>query len=203
MSVIAHRRGEVVLEIAKFTTKDTTKVASRLRRKMANQTDLAVIDVIGVGSGVVDMARRWGDRSIHAFNASRKTKRKDRSGLLGFKNQRSAMWWMVREMLDPAFDSKVMLPPDEDLAAELSSPHWRETPGGLIQVESKDDVRARLGRSTDSADAVLQTFMTDTEFNEAPETAESGIFQFTDAPDWEDSGYVAWGSGGSSRSYEG
>jgi hypothetical protein len=30
--------------------------------------------------------------------------------------------------------------------------------GGRIRVESKDDIHKRLGRSTDSADAVVQSF---------------------------------------------
>jgi len=33
--------------------------------------------------------------------------------------------------------------------------------GGRIQVESKDDIRKRLGRSTDSGDAVIQAYWRD------------------------------------------
>jgi hypothetical protein len=32
------------------------------------------------------------------------------------------------------------------------------TSGGKVQVESKDEIRKRLGRSTDSGDAVVQAF---------------------------------------------
>ena len=38
--------------------------------------------------------------------------------------------------------------------AELAAPRWSEDKAGRIVVESKDDIRKRLGRSTDNADAV-------------------------------------------------
>jgi rubrerythrin len=47
------------------------------------------------------------------------------------------------------------LPPDDLLTGDLTTPHWRVMSGGRIQVESKDDIRKRLGRSTDDGDAVV------------------------------------------------
>jgi hypothetical protein len=43
----------------------------------------------------------------------------------------------------------------------LTAPHWRVMSGGHIQVESKDDIRKRLGRSTDYGDAVVMAFYDD------------------------------------------
>jgi hypothetical protein len=162
-TAVARRQGSVVTDLVLWNLRDTTKIASKLVRRMRHQTDLAVIDVIGVGAGVVDLMRRW-NRNVNAFNASRATKRRDRSGLFGFKNQRSAMWWMLREALDPAFDPTLALPPDEDLLGELTAPKWTEV-GGKILVESKDGIKKRLGRSTDRADAVGHTMLVDAEFD--------------------------------------
>ena len=76
----------------------------------------------------------------------------------GFPNCRSASWWQMREMLDPSSGSDVALPDDEMLLGDLSAPQWKVLSGGKIQVESKDDIRVRLGRSTDDGDAVIQAF---------------------------------------------
>jgi hypothetical protein len=51
-----------------------------------------------------------------------------------------------------------MLPPDERLEEELCAPKWKHLANGTIQIESKDEIKKRLGRSTDSADAVIQAF---------------------------------------------
>jgi hypothetical protein len=189
LTAVAHRLGPVIQEIVTWNLADTTKVGVRLKRRMRRQTDLAVIDVIGVGAGVVDLMRRW-RRNVVAFNAARRSSRRDRSGLFGFKNQRAAMWWMMREALDPAFDPVLAIPPDDDLLGELTAPKWRVI-GDKIQVEKKEDVKSRIGRSTDLADAACHTLLTDAEFNqqELPDTPTA--FGFTDSRD-EDGGVFQW-----------
>jgi len=42
--------------------------------------------------------------------------------------------------------------------ADLAEPEWFETSDGRIQVEKKDEVRKRLGRSPDDGDALLLAF---------------------------------------------
>lgn len=117
----------------------------------------AVVDAGGLGSGVVGRAReKMGRSRIVAFVAGAGTKRKDRNREFGFVNVRSAAWWNLREMLDPDFDPDLALPPDDDLTGDLTAPHWHEVSGGKIGVESKDEIRKRLGRSTDAGDAVVQ-----------------------------------------------
>lgn len=179
LTAVAMRTGSVVRTLRTYNFADTTKVADRVRSRMLLGSDLAVVDTIGVGAGVVDLMRRWKLR-VHAFNASRKTKRRDRNGDYGFRNQRSAMWWLAREMLDPAFEPTLALPPHTEMTAEMSTPKWRVGAGGRIEVESKDDIRKRLGRSTDHADAVLQTLLTDAEWNEPPKSDGPDIFAYTD-----------------------
>ena len=48
----------------------------------------------------------------------------------------------------------IALPPDPRLAAQLAAPTWKLR-GNAIVIESKDDIRKRLGTSTDDADAVI------------------------------------------------
>jgi hypothetical protein len=117
----------------------------------------AVVDVIGIGAGVYDRLREQ-RYPAEGFVASEATKRKDRSGELGYANVRSAAWWGLRELLDPASGEELALPPDDLLTGDLCAPRWRVLSGGRIQVEGKDELRKRLGRSTDTGDAVVQAF---------------------------------------------
>jgi hypothetical protein len=78
-----------------------------------------------------------------------------RSSSVTHRNCRSAAAWNLRELLDPARNAKLALPPDDELLGDLTSIHWKPMSGGKIQIESKDDIRKRIGRSTDRADAVI------------------------------------------------
>jgi hypothetical protein len=77
-----------------------------------------------------------------------------RDGQLTFANVRSELWWAFREALDPVQGDGIALPPDRRLAAQLAAPTWRLR-GSAILIESKDDIRKRLGASADDADAVI------------------------------------------------
>jgi len=76
------------------------------------------------------------------------------------RNCRSAAYWGMRELLDPAFGAEIMLPPDDLLVSDLTAPTWDVTTGipPKIRVEKKEDVVARLGRSPDRGDAVAMAF---------------------------------------------
>lgn len=159
-TVMALRFGDLVAEVrasAGDTTDVTAGLAEAIVEVRGGKAVPSVVDVIGIGAGVVDQMRADGYRVV-AFNASEGTDRKDRSGELGFVNCRSAAWWHLRELLDPANGSQVALPPDDFLTGDLTAPHWRVVGKGLIQVESKDEIRKRLGRSTDHGDGVVQAF---------------------------------------------
>src|SRR3954452_14962014 len=46
---------------------------------------------------------------------------------------------------------------DEDLQAELMETHFKPNSTGQIQIESKEDITQRLGRSPDRADAFVMS----------------------------------------------
>lgn len=129
----------------------------RVKAKLTHPLDIAGVDVIGLGGGVVDRLREQ-KVQVSPFNASERSTATDRSGELGFANQRSEMWWKLRELLDPTFGSTICLPPDDQLLGDLCTCKWSVTSTGKIQVESKDEVRKRLGHSTDVGDAVAEAF---------------------------------------------
>jgi hypothetical protein len=156
-TVLALRWGEAVRELRRFSRQDTMETTGRVMQVLQAYGGTAVVDVIGVGAGVVDRLREqhfW----IEAFNASEHTDWRDVSGELTFANTRSAAWWNLRQLLDPAQGREVALPPDDLLTGDLTAPHWRTTSGGKVLVESKEELRKRIGRSTDDGDAVAMAF---------------------------------------------
>ncbi|MDP9091839.1 MAG: DEAD/DEAH box helicase family protein [Actinomycetota bacterium] len=155
-TVLAIRVGDVVTELRSFSREDTMATTGRVQGIVSAYPGcVPVVDVIGVGGGVVDRLRELKIR-VDAFNASEGSERRDRSGELGFINTRAAAWWNLRELLDPAYGAVLALPPSDTLTGDLVAAHWKVTSAGRIQVESKDDIRKRIGRSTDEGDAVVQ-----------------------------------------------
>lgn len=155
-TVLAIRKGHVITDLRHYSKQATTDTTGHVVGVLnANPDMTALVDVIGVGGGVVDQLREQ-KLKVEAFNASESTGNTDRSGELGFVNTRSAAWWNLRELLDPAYGSTLALPPEDALTGDLTAPHWKVTSGGKIQIESKDDIRKRIGRSPDDGDAVMQ-----------------------------------------------
>ena len=133
---------------------DLMKVAGDVSGILRARGGTAVVDVIGIGAGVYDRLREQG-LSVIAFNAAAKSERFDESGEIGFINLRAEAWWNLRTiLLEP--DATLALPPDDELIGDLVAPRWSLTSGGRIKIESKDEIRKRLGRSTDKGDALIQ-----------------------------------------------
>lgn len=111
------------------------------------------IDVIGVGSSPFDFLNE-ANQQVVGVNVSEVATGTDKSGMLRFSNQRTQDWWRMRESLDPANDTGIMLPPDKRLAADLAAPKWR-VKGKVIQVESREEIIDRIKRSPDWASAYI------------------------------------------------
>lgn len=157
-TVIAARRGDYILSVDAFGGLDTMQTTGQIMARLGEPGALAVVDVIGLGSGVVDRLREQRRDAVQAFNSSGTTTDRDASGELGFVNARAAAWWRMRELLDPSRGATIALPPDDQLIGDLCAPRWSTTSAGRVQIESKDDLRKRLGRSTDCGDAVVMAF---------------------------------------------
>jgi phage terminase large subunit len=71
-----------------------------------------------------------------------------------FRNKRAEMLWDTCI----AIKEGMALPPVPEMVAGLSSMQYTHTLAGQIQVEEKDQVKARLGRSPDLEDALMCTY---------------------------------------------
>jgi len=114
------------------------------------------LDAIGVGSSVQDHIKAANLDHV-PINSSNKSHRATKDGKFGFLNARSEMWWALRDALDPDYGIEIALPPDPALQADLTAPRYEVRTGEppKIYVESKSDIKQRLGRSTDKGDAVV------------------------------------------------
>jgi len=162
-TVFAHRYGSHIERLERMHIADTMEIADRVAVYLHEPQSIAVIDIIGLGSGVYDALRRMKNQGKIVgtpvpFNAAKNSQRQDLLGEFKFLNDRAAAWWNMRELLDPSRNSNISLPNDENLLDELIAPKYRFNAGAHMVVESKDDIKKRLNRSTDSADAVLAAF---------------------------------------------
>lgn len=115
------------------------------------------IDVIGIGSSVYDHLKGTGNHVI-PVNSAEKTESRDRAQALRMANQRAALWWKMREDLDPKNQEEIALPPGSDLRADLCAPRWTLRSNGVL-IESKEDIIKRIGRSPDKGDAIVMANM--------------------------------------------
>lgn len=128
-----------------------------------------IVDEPGLGGGVIDRLREQTGRdkgftSVEAFNGG--------GGAVGPKrerylNRRAEAFMHLRKRLEKG---EVAVPNDRQLFEELTLITWKLTSNGRVQIEAKDDLRKRLGRSTDRADAASLFF--------CPRAARSEPFAF-------------------------
>lgn len=115
------------------------------------------IDAIGIGKSAVDVAAVMGLKNVVPVVVSNSANWSDRRfPQLRFANTRAAMMWRVRALLDPEGgppETRLALPPDPELLADLTAPRYSMRVSGIV-VESKEEIRKRIGRSTDCGDSV-------------------------------------------------
>lgn len=158
-TVMAYSTAQGCYKVERLNATDVVNIADLVHTRVGATTQIQ-IDSIGVGAGTLAAAQKLGLRAT-GFVASKGTKRRDLTGMFGFTNLRAAAWWNLRELLDPANGHNMVLPDDPMVLGDLSAPKWREVAGGKITIESKDDIRKRLGRSTDHGDAIVMALWHD------------------------------------------
>lgn len=133
----------------------------------AHKVDLYFIDEIGIGSGVVDVTHKvLGKSKVFGVNVGEKAEDPDR-----FFNKRAELFWTLREKIDDiyiAFETDFL---DQELT---SIAYGWDAKDARIKIESKDDIKSKLGRSPNDADSValsMQPFTHKTVFVQASDFA--------------------------------
>lgn len=158
-TVIAKRYGVFLAPIIAYPGVQTPDGPTAAGLVMVEATSEAQIniDVIGVGSSAYDSLKP-NHSTVSPINFAEGSLKRDRSGKFKMINKRAEAYWGMREKLDPVYGDGLMLPNDPELKADLCSARWSLRPGGII-IESKDDIKARIGRSPDKGDAAVLAFM--------------------------------------------
>jgi hypothetical protein len=148
-TVIILRHGLICYAPRVLRSLDTMTVASHVAEVAEKHSpDAIFVDQGGVGGGVVDRLAQLGLDPIGVdFGRSPIDDR--------YANRRAEMWWKAKEWLEQGGS----LPDDSALVAELAAPTYSYANArGKMQLESKDDMKARGLPSPDIADALACTF---------------------------------------------
>ena len=141
-----------------LVAKDGPTVAELVRQVLDKAEPLYInVDVAGIGSSVYDSLAPMFD-GVHPFNGAEASEYRDRSGKLKMRNKRAEMYWKMRDTLDPENGDDIALPPDTELLADLCSAKYKLTTAG-VQVEEKEQIKERIGRSPDIGEAVMMANM--------------------------------------------
>ena len=156
-TVTAFVRGPVVEKLVSWRGKSLTESAARLialrEEHWVNRLvapPKIICDEPGVGSGVIDSLREKGV-GVSAYSGG-----KGSSNPKKWLNKRAEDFWCLRGLLERG---KIALPRDAELQEELLAIEWSMTPQGAIVIESKEDLKKKLGRSIDKTDACLMGLM--------------------------------------------
>lgn len=147
-SVVAKRQGPVAFRMAVHRNLDTMELAALVARTAEEWHPHAIfVDQGGVGAGVVDRLHQLGFRPLGVDFGSK-------AADVRFQNKRAEMWWLLAEWVKTG-----CIPDDQELIRELTAPTYTHANArGLLQLESKDDLRERIRVSPDKADALALTF---------------------------------------------
>jgi hypothetical protein len=145
------RKGNTIVERMQIRGMDTMQVAKiGLDLFAAYDPDVYLIDVIGIGSGVVDRTRQvLKDKKSRVVGVNVAEKAMDPEQ---FINQRAEMFWHLRTRIET-----ISMPQETPLLDE-ELPEINYSAIKKIQIENKETLKAVIGRSPNDADALALLF---------------------------------------------
>lgn len=152
-TAVAFRYGRKVTRFITYAKLDVVQVAHQIAGLIAEHNPLKVcIDVGGLGAGVYDVLYADGFYDvIHPVNFGERADNPER-----YVNKRAEMWARLRDWLKSPVP--VSLPKFEGLVEDLTAPTVIFDSVGRLQLEAKNEIKKRIGRSTDVGDALALTF---------------------------------------------
>jgi hypothetical protein len=148
-SVIFPRQGLAAFKPRIMQGIDNMRLADAVASAIEKfQPDAVFIDA-GNGSGVIDRLRQLGHPVIEVNFGGKPIDPR-------FLNKRAEMWWGMKEWLATGG----AIPNLPALKQDMASPTYSYNSANKLVLESKDDIKARIMRSPDLADALALTFAT-------------------------------------------
>jgi hypothetical protein len=151
--------GPIVTAKGEETADGSASAATIVKHRRGNAP--VIIDCGGGYGGAVTLRLKDNDIPHVRFVGAEASTKHTKDGSLKFANKRAEAMWKFREELDPDQEggSVIALPPDPELRADLAAPTYTVGARGIL-IESKDELRKRLGRSTGKGDAVIMALST-------------------------------------------
>ena len=147
-SVLFPRQGLQAFEPVRYAKMDNMELASRVAEYIRDFQPACTFVDAGRGEGVIDRLRQLGFQNIIEVNFGRRSPRK------GYSNMRAFMWDSVRKWLLRGG----VLPKNDALMVDLATPTFKMNLSDDMVLESKADIKKRIGHSTDFGDALALTF---------------------------------------------
>lgn len=154
-SVVMERTARSVEWAEEYKGLDTMELVGRIKYRYdstlpTRRPDEILVDVIGLGAGVVDRLKELG-LPVRGINVSESASMSD-----SYINLRAELWFKAREWLE---QKQGRINPElHELRAELVIPTYKYTSSGKVQVESKDSMKKRGHKSPNYADAFVLSF---------------------------------------------
>lgn len=156
MTVLDAKRS--VVDVQSWMKADLMETTGRLvaairQHKVA--PPFACVDVCGIGAGVVDRCREQGIRvtPVDFGEGAKGDWRRVLGREASFTNRRAELHWLTRALLK----SRQLRVDPRWVAtwADLTLPRYAYDSSGSIKIESKDEIRKRVGRSPDFGDSLI------------------------------------------------
>jgi hypothetical protein len=150
-TVIGTRQGRKARILVRLRGQDTVQVAERTIEFIhSEKPDATVVDGDGLGAGVVDQIkfRGFGDRLFEFHGGA------TANDSAAYYNRSAECWGAMRDWLAAGAE----IPDDNELEANLTGREYGFTNKSQIQLERKEDMKARGLMSPDDADMLSMTF---------------------------------------------
>jgi len=148
-TVLLRMKGGTQTHVRRFAKTDKNEVVSHVRDLYHEaQSNLIVVDTAPM-PGVVDDLQAMQYPAIE-FDAGAKAVTGAEDGRPRYANRRAEAWYLLKEMID-----ELALSDEDCWRAELPEVRFNYSLRGAIQVEKKADLKKRLSRSPDNADALV------------------------------------------------
>jgi len=150
-TVFVIRDNNNILSVEAHSGWDTMKTCGKIQQlKTEHDIDQVFVDETGVGGGVVDRLREQGVAvSAVTFSASPY----DRAQ---FANVRAEVYWRLRQAIRAG---ELAIPKHvRSKFLELCSMRYKFNSSGRLQIEEKSEIKRRLTRSPDHAEALVVTY---------------------------------------------
>lgn len=153
---------KVVDSFAEYDTMRQTERLYDICRKVHERNGKICIDSAAVGKGISDRLQQSFNLTVHPVMFGETAQEENyQSAANKYANRRAQMYFHARELIQQSALAvsagkvpEVRLTRDEMLFEELDNTYYMPTDGKLA-IEAKDNIKQRLGRSPDHADAFV------------------------------------------------